>query len=61
MNMVTGNARNGVLHKIVYVDDLVQMSESMEDLTRKLSTWKATLESEEMKINTKRKLMVNGT
>ena len=45
MDMVMQDARNGVLHKILYTDNLVLMSESMEDLQKKFSLWKATLES----------------
>ena len=34
---MTYGARNGMLHEMLYADDLVLMSESMEDLQRKFS------------------------
>ena len=59
---VMDDARNGVLHEILYVDDLVQINESMEDLQRKFSLLKATLKSKGVKVNiNKTKLMVSGT
>ena len=61
MEVVTEDARNAVLRRILYEDDLVLMSESTKNLQRKFSLWKAALEMEEMKVNdNKTKLMMNG-
>ena len=49
--MVTEDARNGIFHEMLYVDDLVLMSKSIKNLQRKFSLWKATLESKEIKVN----------
>ena len=49
MGAVTEDARNDMLHEILYADDLILISESMEDLQRKFSLWKATLESRGMR------------
>jgi len=35
MDVVTKEARKGVLHEVLYANDLVLMSESMDDLQRK--------------------------
>ena len=60
VGVVTEDARNGVLHEILYADDLILMSESMEGLQRKFVFLKATQESKGMKINiNKTKLTVN--
>ena len=40
-----------VYNEIQYADDLVLMNESMQDLQRKFTLWKATLESKEIKVN----------
>ena len=62
MDLVTENARNGVLHEILFTDNLVLISKSTEDLQRKFSLRKAMLESKEMDANiNKTKLMVSGT
>ena len=55
------DARNGVLHEILYADYLLLMSEFLEDLHNKFSLWKTTLESKEIKVNiNNKKLMVSG-
>ena len=40
MHVTTKYAKNGVIHEITSADDLVLMSESMENLLRKFSLWK---------------------
>ena len=61
MGVVTEDARNDVLHEILYTNGLLLMSESVEDLKRKFSLWKATLESKRLKVNKKTKLVVSRT
>jgi len=49
------------MKEILYVDDLVLMRESMDELRKKLDQWKRAFESKEMKVNLgKTKLMVSG-
>ena len=61
IDVMTENARNGVLHKILQADDLVLMTEFMEELQQKCYLRKPTLESKEMKVNiNKTKLMMSG-
>ena len=61
MDVVTEDAREGLMHEILYADDLVITSDSMEDLREKFGKWKDSLESKGMKINIgKTKLMVSG-
>ena len=46
-----GGYKKRELHEILYEDDFVLMSETMEDLQKKFRLWKVTLESKGMKIN----------
>ena len=58
----TENARRGVVNESLYADDLVIMSENMEDLKEKFWNWKYALESKGLKVNTRKtKLMVSGS
>ena len=41
---VTEHARKGSLNEILYADDLVLMSESLEDLREKFQRWRRALE-----------------
>ena len=58
MDVVTYDVRNGVLHEILYADDLVLISECMENLLKKFSLCKATLEIKGMKGTIKIKVAV---
>ena len=51
VNVITENAREGLMYEILYADDLVLMSETMEGLREKFQKWKIELESKEMKVN----------
>ena len=58
----TENARRGVVNELLYADDLVLMSEDMEDLKERFWNWKDTLENKGLKVNTtKSKVMVSGS
>ena len=60
--VITENARRGVVNKLLYADDLVIMSENMEDLKERFWNWKDALESKGLKVNTRKtKLMVSGS
>ena len=62
VDVITENARRGVVNELLYVDDLVVMSEDMEDLKERFWNWKDALESEGLKVNTRKtKLMVSGS
>ena len=62
VDVVTEHAREGLLNEILYADDLVLMSESLEDLRGRLQRWKRALEGKALKVNVgKTKMMVSGT
>ena len=62
VDVITENARRGVVNESLYADDLVLMSETMEDLKEKLWSWKDALESKGLKINIRKtKVMVRGS
>ena len=62
VDVITENARRGVVNELLYADDLVIMSEDMEDLKERFWNWKDALESKGLKVNTRKtKLMVNGS
>ena len=60
LEIITKNARRGVVDELLYADDLVLMSEDMEDLKERFWNWKNALESKGLKVNTKKtKVMVS--
>jgi len=62
VDVVTENARESLMSKMLYADDLVLMSETMEGLREKFWKWKEVFESKELKVNLgKTKAMVSGT
>ena len=62
VDVITENARKGVVNQLLYVYDLVIMSEDMEDLKERFGNWKDALESKGLKVNTsKTKVMVSGS
>ena len=59
---VTEHAREGLLNEILYADDLVLMSESLDDLRERFQRWRSALEDKGLKVNVgKTKMMVSGT
>ena len=61
VDVVTENVRNGLMSEMLYVNDLVLLSETMEALREKFWKWKKAL-SKELKVNLwKTKAVVNGT
>ena len=49
------------MNEILYADDLVLMSENLEDLRERFPRWRDALESKGLRINiTKTKMMVSG-
>ena len=60
VDVITENARRGVVNELLYADDLVIVSEDIEDLKEKFWNWKDALESKGLKVNTgKTKVMAS--
>ena len=51
VDVVTEHAGEGLLNEILYADDLVLMSESLEDLTERLQKRRSALEGNGLKVN----------
>ena len=61
VDVITENARRGVVNELLYADDLVLMSVTMEDLKERFWNWKDALESKGLKVNTRKaKMMISG-
>ena len=62
IDVITENARRGVVNELVYADDFVLMSKTMEDLKERFWNCKNTLESKDLKVNTRKtEVMVSGS
>ena len=62
VDILTENARRGVVNELLYADDFVLMGETMEDLKERFWNWKDALESKGLKVNTRKtKVMVSGS
>ena len=62
VNAITESARRGVVNELLYADDLVLMSETMEDLKERFWNWKNAFQSKGLQVNTRKtKLMVSGS
>ena len=60
VDVITENVTRGVVNILLYADNLVLMSETMEDLKERFWNWKDALESKGLKINTRKtKVMIN--
>jgi len=60
VDVVTKCTRKGLINEILYADDSVLTSKSMEELQEKLKKWKEAFESKGMKANlAKTKMMVS--
>ena len=61
VDVVTEHARERLVNKILYADNLVLMSESLDDLREWFQRWRSTLTDKELKMNVgKTKMMVSG-
>ena len=61
VDVISKKARRGVVNELLYADDLVFMSETMEDLKERFWNRKDVLESNGFKVNIRKpKVMVNG-
>ena len=62
VDVISKNAREGLMNKILNADDLVLMSENMEHLKEKFLKWKEAFESKGLKMNLmKTKIMVSSS
>ena len=61
VDVISENTREGLMNKILFADDLVLMSESIENLIEKFLKWKEAFESKRLQVNLKKtKVMVSG-
>ena len=61
VDVVTESVRNGLMSEMLYGDDLVLMSETMEGMRGKFWKWKEAFESKGLKVNLgKTKVVVSG-
>ena len=62
LDVISENARERLMNEILYANDLVLMSASIESLKKKFLKWKEAFESMELKVNLKNtKLIVSGS
>ena len=62
VDVISENAREGLMNQILYADNLVLISESIENLKEKFFKWKEAFESKELKVNLKKtKAIVSGS
>ena len=50
VDVVTENAREGLMKEVLCADDLVEMSETMEGLKERFLKWRSALESKGLKV-----------
>ena len=61
VDMVTKSMRKGLMSEMLYRDDLVMTSETMEGLREKFWKWKEAFDSKALKVNLRKtKLVVSG-
>ena len=61
VDVVSEFAREGALSELLYTDDFVPMSETVEGLRNKFLNWKESFESKGLKVNIlETMLMVSG-
>ena len=58
VDAVTEQARKGLLNEILYADDLMLMSENLEDLRERFQRCRGALERKEMKVNIRKTKMI---
>ena len=60
VDIITENARRGVVNELLYANDLVLINKTMEDLKERFWNWKDALESKGLMVNTtKTKVIVS--
>ena len=62
VNVFSENAREGLMNKILYADDLILMSKSIANLKKKFLKWKEAFESKGLKVSLKKtKVIASGS
>ena len=62
VDVVTEHAREELLNEILFADDPVLISESLEDSRKRFQRWRSALEGKGLKVNVKKtKIMVSRT
>ena len=62
VDVITENARRGLVNELLYADDLALMNKAMKDLKERFWNWKDALESKGLKAkDRKTKVMVSGS
>ena len=61
VDVITESVRNGLMSEMLYADDLVLTSETMEALREKFWKWKEAFKSRGLKVNLRKsKVVVSG-
>ena len=61
VDVISENVRKSLINEILYVNDLVLMSESIENLKEKLLKWREAFKNKRLKVNLKKtKVMMSG-
>ena len=61
VDVIIEKARRGVVNELLYVDNLVLMSETMKDLIHRFWNWKDALESKGLKVDIRKtKVVLSG-
>ena len=55
MEAITRGSTKGLPWELLYADDLILVAESVEELRRKLHSWKVSLEEKGMRVNIKKR------
>ena len=51
IDVVKEHTREGLLNEILYADDLMLMSESLDNLRERFERWRSALEGKGLKVN----------
>ena len=61
MDVVSSEARSGLPSQLLYLDDLVIMAPTMEQLGRRMADWRASLLGKGLKVNVGKTKVVVGS
>ena len=61
MDVVSSEARSGLPSKLLYVDDLILIAPTMEQLGRRVADWGASLLGKGLKVNAGRSKVMVGS
>ena len=61
VDVITESAREGLMKEILYANDLVLVSDTMEEQRRRFQKWREAFETKGLRVNLKKtKVMVSG-